>query len=378
MSPRAPAYQLTDDSPQATTLHLSGDWVQGNDQDTIEFRDLRPELVAASPRQLRVDGSELGQWDSLLMAFLLQCHNYCHAEGIGFEIEVLPDSARRLLDVATTVPAHERPRETRPALLERLNPVRAARGALGDIAGSLAFLGDLGSALWRLVTGRASTRFTDFRAFCYQAGPNAFAIVSLVSVLVGMILAYLGTVQLKLFGAEIYVADLVLIGMLREMGVLMTAVVMAGRTGAAYAAQLGTMQTNEEIDAITTMGVSPMEFLVVPRVLALLVMLPLLTLYADLLGVFGGAIVAGGMGITMLQYMNQIEHAFSITHLWVGLSKSVVYAVLIAIAGCRSGLHSGRGSAAVGNAATDAVVTALIYLIVADAAINILYQQLEI
>ncbi|MBN7798454.1 ABC transporter permease [Parahaliea mediterranea] len=374
--PQAPAYQLSDGPGQSATLSLSGDWAQG--QEPVDFRDLRPELVALAPRQLLVDGDALGRWDSLLMAFLLQCHNYCRAEGIELDVSPLPESARQLLRVATTVPPHERPREPRPGLLQRLNPLRAARGALRDIAESMAFLGDLGIALLNLCRGRSNTRFTDFRHFCYQSGPDAFAIISLTSVLVGMILAYLGAVQLKLFGAEIYVANLVVIGMLREMGVLMTAVVMAGRTGAAYAAQLGTMQTNEEIDAITTMGVSPMEFLVVPRVLALVITLPLLTIYADLLGVLGGAIVAGGMGITLLQYVSQIEQAISMTHLLVGLSKSVVFAVLIAIAGCRSGIQSGRGSAAVGNAATEAVVTALIYLIVADAAINILFQHLEI
>jgi len=376
MSQHAPRFQLNDESPQTATLLLSGDWVQG--QPAADFNELRAELIAASPEALAVDGGELGRWDSLLVAFLLQCYNHCRAEGIEFSERQLPHSASSLLRLATTVPPHKRPSEATPALLARLNPVRTVRKALGEIAGSLGFLGDLAIALFRLTLGKANTRFSDFRDFCFQAGPNAFAIISLTSVLVGMILAYLGAVQLKMFGAEIYVANLVLIGMLREMGVLMTAVVMAGRTGAAYAAQLGTMQTNEEIDAITTMGVSPMEFLVVPRVLALLVMLPLLTIYADLLGVLGGAIVAGGMGITMLQYLSQIEDAMSMTHFFVGLSKSLVFAVLIAVAGCRSGIQSGRGSAAVGNAATEAVVTALIYLIVADAAINILYQQLQI
>ena len=166
--------------------------------------------------------------------------------------------------------------------------------------------------------------------------------------------------------------------MLREMGVLMTAVVMAGRTGAAYAAQLGTMQTNEEIDAITTMGISPIEFLVLPRMLALIVIMPLLTLYADLLGIVGGGIVAGGMGIAPVQYIIQGETALSFSHVAVGLIKAVVFATLIAIAGCRAGINSGRSSAAVGQAATNAVVTAIVYLIVADAAINILCQQLRI
>ncbi|WP_116364804.1 MlaE family ABC transporter permease [Parahaliea mediterranea] len=376
MNSTAPAYELIEDAPHALRLALTGDWVQA--QAIPDFPTLRSELLACSPEALTVDGSGLGDWDSLLMAFLLQCHSLCSAEHIPFNAEHLPGSANRLLEVATAVPPHQRPQEARAPLLERLNPVKALRALWRDLRESIAFLGDLGIGLARLVTGRANTRFSDFRHFCYQAGPNAFGIISLTSILVGMILAYLGAVQLKLLGAEIYVADLVLIGMLREMGVLMTAVVMAGRTGAAYAAQLGTMQTNEEIDAITTMGVSPVEFLVLPRVLALLVMLPLLTIYADLLGVLGGAIVAGGMGITMLQYVSQIQDAISLTHLLVGLSKSVVFAILIAVAGCRSGMQSGRGSAAVGNAATDAVVTAIVYLIVADAAMNIFYQQVGI
>ncbi|TXS92117.1 ABC transporter permease [Parahaliea maris] len=376
MNPQAPAYELIEDAPRVIRLALEGDWVQS--QPIPDFSLLRSELIALAPEQLVVEDRKLGEWGSLMMAFLLQCHSYCEAEGIALDTRSLPEGAQRLLDVATVVPPHVRPREPRQDRLKQLNPIHLARVAWSDIRSALAFLGDLSIALTRLLLGRANTRFTDFRHFCYQAGPNAFAIISLTSVLVGMILAYLGAVQLKQLGAEIYVADLVVIGMLREMGVLMTAVVMAGRTGAAYAAQLGTMQTNEEIDAITTMGVSPMEFLVVPRVLALVVMLPLLTIYADLLGIIGGGIVAGGMGITLLQYTSQIEGALSLTHLMVGLSKSLVFAVLIAIAGCRSGIQSGRGSAAVGNAATDAVVTALVYLIVADAAINIFYQQVGI
>jgi phospholipid/cholesterol/gamma-HCH transport system permease protein len=136
------------------------------------------------------------------------------------------------------------------------------------------------------------------------------------------------------------------------------------------------MQTNEEIDAITTMGISPVEFLVLPRMLALIVIMPLLTIYADLLGVVGGGIVAGGMGISPTQYITQGESALSLTHLSVGLLKSLVFATLIAVAGCRAGINSGRSSAAVGQAATNAVVTAIVYLIVADAAINILFQQM--
>ena len=260
----------------------------------------------------------------------------------------------------------------------RRNPLEAIGTAVDGTRDLLAFIGDLTIALGRLVTGRANTRRIDFFEFLELSGPNAIGIISLVSVLVGMILAYLGAVQLRQFGAQIFVANLVSLGMVREMGALMTAVIMAGRTGAAYAAQLGTMQTREEIDAITTLGVSPMEFLVVPRVLALLVVMPLLVMYSNILGMLGGAIVAMGMDITFIQYVNQTQGSVAFADFATGLFKSMVFALLIAIAGCHAGLACGRSSAAVGQATTKAVVTALVYVIVADAALNILYQRLGI
>ena len=369
-------FQLSDNDQNGVSLALSGDWIQGSDHG--QFSALEIELGTRHPDQLSVDGATLGQWDSVLMAFLLQCYNYCGERGIGFDTRNMPEGVEKLLQVATAVKPHSEPEEQRRPWWESLNPIELVRKAFEDVLESLAFVGEVAIATMRLLLGKANTRFTDFRNFCYQAGPDAFGIVSLTSVLVGMILAYLGAVQLQQFGAQIYVADLVVIGMLREMGVLMTAVVMAGRTGAAYAAQLGTMQTNEEIDAITTMGISPIEFLVMPRMLALVVMMPLLTVYASLLGIVGGGIVAGGMGISALQYINQAQGAFAFSHIVVGLLKSFVFAALIAVAGCRSGINSGRSSAAVGQAATEAVVTAIVYLIVADAAINILFQQVGI
>ena len=376
MSTQKPDYRLVDDDQEESLLQLSGDWVQG--QSVENFPALKSKLRVSQPRRLVCDGSDLGEWDSLLMSFLLQCHDYCKKQGIPFETRHVPESVEKLLAVATAVPAQEHPAGQQTTWLTAINPLRMLGDAWDHLKESLAFTGEVTIALGRLARGKANTRFSDFQNFCYQAGPEAFGIITLTSVLVGMILGYLGAAQLQQFGAEIYVADLVVIGMLREMGVLMTAVVMAGRTGAAYAAQLGTMQTNEEIDAITTMGISPMEFLVLPRMLALIVIMPLLTIYADLLGIVGGGIVAGGMGITPIQYINQGESALSLTHVAVGLLKGLIFAALIAVAGCRAGINSGRSSAAVGQAATEAVVTAIVYLIVADAAINIIFQQVGI
>ena len=376
MTGQNPEFELVSQDKGVTLLALKGNWTLG--QRPANFAIVRADLYRSSVHQLVINMAQLGSWDSTLMAFLLECHNHCQDKDIKFQATDMPTGVEKLLRVATTVKAHKRPEDPPKPWFAALDPSTFLREAHDYTRGSLAFIGEIAIAFVKLLAGKSNTRMVDIKNFCYQAGPSAFSIISLTSVLVGMILAYLGAVQLQQFGAEIYVADLVVIGTLREMGALMTAIVMAGRTGAAYAAQLGTMQTNEEIDAITTMGISPIEFLVMPRMLALIVMMPLLTVYADFLGIVGGGIVAGGMGITPLQYVNQSETALQFGHLFVGLIKSVVFAILIAIAGCRSGINSGRSSAAVGEAATQAVVTAIVYLIIADAAINIIFQQLSI
>ncbi|MEE4146949.1 MAG: ABC transporter permease [Halieaceae bacterium] len=375
MSDPHAGFELVHRNDSDALLTLTGDWVRGCDPG--DFSAVSSQLHLGTSTHLTANGAALGDWDSTLVAFLLQCANHCREEGIAFDTRDLPAGATKLLALATAVAPHQREPEPTPDWHETLNPLALLKKSGAFLRESLEFTGEVTVALSRLVAGKSNTRLVDFRQFCYEGGPSALGIITLTSVLVGMILAYLGAVQLQQFGAEVYVANLVTIGILREMGVLMTAVVMAGRTGAAYAAQLGTMQTNEEIDAITTMGISPVEFLVIPRLLALVAVMPLLTLYANLLGIVGGGIVAGGMGITPLQYITQAETAIAVNHLMVGLIKSVVYALLIAVAGCRAGMNSGRSSAAVGQAATEAVVTAIVYLIVADAAINIICQQIR-
>lgn len=371
-----PVYGLAQDAAGGHRLSLAGDWTLG--QNCPEFTALYSELEQARPRSLSCDVLELGDWDSSLPAFLLQCHEYCATAGISFDTGSLPEGAKRLLGLATAVKPHARPAAPGKGTLESLDPRQVIRRLASAGRDHLEFIGEATIALARLCAGRANTRREDFLGFLYQAGPNAFGIITLTSFLVGMILAYLGAAQLAQFGAQIYVADLVTIGMLREMGGLMVAVVMAGRTGAAFAAQLGTMQTQEEIDAIVTLGISPMEFLVLPRMLALVIIMPMLTLYADVVGIFGGALVAAGMDVSLLQFSQQMQNALQFHHLGVGLVKSVFFGMLIAIAGCRAGIRCGRSSAAVGEAATNAVVTSIVYLIVADATLNILFQELKI
>ncbi|WP_439105976.1 MlaE family ABC transporter permease [Congregibacter sp.] len=362
---------LSDEQGQ---LLISGDW---SDEQLPALLPLFESLLD-SPGTVTVNLTAVNNWDPRLEARLLQLERLASAG--NREITYLGASASyiQLMKLATAVAPYDGTAETRSGFLS----LKRLRGALADIGDdlldSLEFLGATSIALFRTLLGRSAMRSREFVESLAQAGPQAIGIITLTSVLVGMILAYLGAAQLQQFGAAVFVADLVAIGMLREMGALMTAVVMAGRTGAAYAAQLSTMQSNEEIDAISTLGINPLEFLVVPRVLALILMMPLLIVYADALGIVGGAVVAGGMGVTPLQYISQLESAITMTHFFVGLFKGFVFAALIATAGCRAGMNAGRNSEAVGRATTEAVVTAVVYLIVADAGINILCQLLGV
>jgi phospholipid/cholesterol/gamma-HCH transport system permease protein len=376
MTSEEPTFSVEPQSGGRALLRLCGDW--NLERQIPVFSDLQKELQDQPPKLLICDAAALQQWDSGLMAFLLQCHNYCSSETIEFNVESLPEGARTLLALSTAVPTYQRPAEPSITLWKTLNPFNKLESVSSNLEESLSFLGELTLATGKLLRGKANTRMTDFRNFLYQAGPDALPIITLTSFLVGMILAYLGAAQLAQFGAQIYVADLVTVGMTREMGALMVAVVMAGRTGAAYAAQLGTMQTREEIDAIVTLGISPMEFLVLPRIFALVLIMPLLCLYADLVGILGGALVAAGMGVSLIQFVQQAQGVLDFTMITIGIVKSLVFGVLIAIAGCRAGMECGRSSAAVGEAATTAVVTSIVYLILADASFNVIFQQMGI
>jgi phospholipid/cholesterol/gamma-HCH transport system permease protein len=208
---------------------------------------------------------------------------------------------------------------------------------------------------------------------------QALPIVTLISFLVGVILALIGAIQLALFGAEIYVANLVGVSMVRLMAAIMTGIVMAGRTGGAFAAQLGTMQVNQEIDALKTLGLSPMEFLVLPRMLALALMMPLLALYANVVGILGGAMVTFTLpDINVIQFFNQLVEAVRLWDLGIGLFSSAVFGVIVAISGCMRGMQCGRSASAVGDAATSAVVTAIVGIIVTTAVITIMTKVLGI
>jgi phospholipid/cholesterol/gamma-HCH transport system permease protein len=212
-----------------------------------------------------------------------------------------------------------------------------------------------------------------------ECGVQALPIVTLINFLVGMIIAFVGAVQLQKFGASIYVADLVSIATARELGCLMTAVIMAGRTGSGFAAQLGTMQVNQEIEALETMGLQPMDFLVLPRLIALTLMMPVLCIYADVIAWLGGAFVAVGMlSLSATQFWLESIRSITLTDITLGIVKSLVFGAIIAIAGCMQGIHAGRNAAAVGQAATSAVVMSIVWIVVADGVFAVLCNLLGI
>jgi phospholipid/cholesterol/gamma-HCH transport system permease protein len=231
----------------------------------------------------------------------------------------------------------------------------------------------------RLLRGAAAFQGADLNVAMQEAGAEALPIVSLISFLVGMIFAFVGARQLAQFGAGIYVANLVAVALVREMAPIMTGIIMAGRTGAAYAARLGTMKVNEEIDALTSMGISPMDFLVLPRVLALVVMMPLLTLYASLLGILGGAAVSLSMlDISLVQYAVQTQGSLTPGDIFSGLFKALIYGSLVALAGCQQGIACGGSALAVGEATTKAVVMGIVMIIVSAAVLTVIYINLGI
>ena len=366
--------------PKGNTLvfRLKGDWKLGRDMPSMDA--LQKKLESRPGLQsIAFDAGELSGWDSGLLTFLLKIKNLCDQIKIRFDTKGLPAGVRRLLELATAVPEKKDARgaAARESFLTHVGAeVIHFLKTTGDM---LTFIGEACVAFSKLLTGKARYRRSDLTLTIQQCGAQALPIVSLINLLVGLILAFIGAVQLKMFGAEIYVANLVGIAMVRVMGAVMTGIIMAGRTGAAFAAQLGTMESNEEIDALKTMGISPMEFLVLPRMLALMLMMPLLGLYADLMGILGGFIVGVGMlDIDIIQYYNQTKAGVGLINLWIGLFHSLVFGVLVALAGCLRGMQCGRSASAVGDATTSAVVTGIVSIVLATAIITIISNVLGI
>lgn len=358
-------------------LSIRGCWIASS---------VRPSLIeitgafgpSVRSKTIRIHDDGLSRWDSTFIAFLLKLRDHASAHGAVLDLSLLSENARQLVDLATRVPPKDTARtDKKTGFLDIWK--NAGLAFAGEAKEMLVFIGELAFAFQRLFMGKSQMRRHDLLFFIDEAGPKALPIVCLISMLVGLILAFVGAIQLKLFGAEIYVADLVGIGMTREMGAIMAAIIMAGRTGAAYAAQLGTMQVNEEVDAFRTCGFDVMDFLVMPRMLALIITMPMLCLFANLLGMLGGAIVTIGMPeVSLLQYYNQTLGAIDIVDVSIGVFKGLVFGGLVSMAGCLRGIRCGRNATAVGQATTSAVVTGIVAIIMADSALTVILNILGI
>jgi phospholipid/cholesterol/gamma-HCH transport system permease protein len=374
---RGGTLELDRPTPETLRVRLAGTWRLHErlpsageiDHGLAESRDLR---------RIVFDTSGIIAWDSGLVSFVLHVLRCGERRGVLVDCEGLPRGVNRLIALARAVPEKLLGGQAeRPAWPAR---VGLATLALGEAAlACVRFLGEATLALARFARGRANFRWIDLVGVIQQSGPNALPIVTLISFLVGLILAFMSAVQLQNFGAQVYVADLVAIGATREMGCLMTGIIMAGRTGAAFAAQLGSMRVNEEIDALLTMGIPPLEFLVLPRVLALVLMMPLLTVYSDLLTILGGALVGlGVLDLSAAQYLERTLEALTLTNFFVGVVKGTVFGVLVALSGCLRGMQAGRSAADVGLATTSAVVTAIVLIVVMEGIFSVVLNVLEL
>jgi phospholipid/cholesterol/gamma-HCH transport system permease protein len=362
---------LTQPFPGGLIVHIGGGWKLGNQFPSL--LDLEAAFDADPPIQkLNFDTERLDVWDSGLIVFLKRIIALCEKRKIDITYDSLPGGIINLIQLASAVPERSDARKAFSTLSISAKIGDHVIRIWNSIHETLAFVGETVIAFLKLFTGKARFRWSDLLLIIQESGAHALPIVSLISLLVGLILAFVGSIQLKMFGAQIYIADLVAIAMARAMGAIMTGIIMAGRTGASFAAGIGTMQVNEEIDALKTAGLPPMEFLVLPRIIALALMMPLLTLYADLMGILGGMIVGvGGFNIGIREYYNETVGALTLTTICIGLFSSFVFGILISIAGCLRGMQCGRSASAVGEATTSAVVTSIVSIIVATAIITI-------
>lgn len=329
-----------------------------------------------SNKKIQIVGKDIKSWNTDFVITLFNSLKHITKDNITYSN--IPQGMEQLLRLAFQTPYKEQ--EDSPAKLPFLEAIgqwginfyrRVKKGRL--------FITDCVASLGRQIIGKAVFRSKDFWMILADCGPKSILIVSLISFMVGLILAFVGAIQLKTFGAQIYVASLVTIGMTRIMGAIMTGVIMAGRTGASYAATIGTMQVNEELDALQTMGISRTDFLILPRMNALLLSMPILILLSDFMGILGGCFVCVVFWeIPLSEYIKYTINSFYINNFLVGVFHGIVFGLIIALCGCYFGVNCGRNADSVGTATTNAVVYAIVWMIVTTGLLTVIFQMLGI
>ena len=362
------------DNDASRVLALSGRL----DANTIGgvWRDARRALTDAAGKHIVVDARDV---------------DYCDGAGIALLVDLLRQRAKGEVEVANLKPQfatllkqydvavldHDLdPEPKRRPAVEEIGAITA--GVWRDLREQVEFVGETASALFYALRHPSSVRWKDVWVICERVGVDALPIVALISWLLGVILAFQSAIPMKKFGAEIFVADLIGLAMLRELGPLMTAILLAGRSGAAFAAEIGTMKVNQEVDALTTMGLDPVRFLVTPRIIAALLMTPLLTLFADLVSLLGGAMTLQSFSIPFVTFIKEVEGIVDFSDFMAGFVKTFVFAILIAGIGCLRGLQTSAGASSVGDAATRAVVSGIILLVIVDGIFAVIYFFLDI
>jgi phospholipid/cholesterol/gamma-HCH transport system permease protein len=356
---------------------LAGDW--GAQSEKPGLGAVEKELAGGGITALAFDTAALGRWDSGLVALLFKCLGLCDQKGVKVRTETLPEGLAKLIGLAVAVPEKRGAARSKeqPPFLQRVGVSGLAVWEGG--AGMLRFMGENVLAFLKMLRGKAQFRWVDTFMVMQECGPQALGIVALINFLIGLILAFVGATQLAMFGASIYTADLVAIAAVREMGCIMTGIILCGRTGAAFAAQLGTMKVNQEIEAFQTFGISPVEFLVLPRMLALILMMPLLCVFADVIAIGGGFLVSTLMlNVTPTLYLSRTIAVISLTSFLLGICKGAFFGVVIALTGCLRGMQCGTNAAAVGQATTSAVVTGITTIIASDGLFAVLCSALHI
>ena len=365
--------------PTPQTLICSGQWTargMGAVQRELESMDL------GGTANVALDASGIDAFDSagawLLNGYLVRLRS----AGAVITIDGLRPAFAKLLgvveQVATELAEHPASHVDKShTALERIG--RSASATLEEVVALLSFVGESAIAFAGCVMHPTRFRWRPVLFNIRSAGFDALPIVGLLSFLLGIVVAYQGADQLRQYGANIFVADLVGLSMLREFAPLIAAIIIAGRSGSAYAAQIGTMAVTEEIDAMRTMGIAPLELLVLPKVIALVIALPLLTVFADVLGVFGGMIMASTqLGVSFGEFLDRLVKAVSITSYWVGIGKAPVFAAIISVVGCFQGFRTRGGADSVGTHTTRSVVQSIFLVIVADALLSVVFSALDL
>lgn len=362
---------------EGDVLHLAfaGSWKIGVEANLTK---VLADNYTSDIKKIVVDTDNLTAYDSILAVYYLQLLEFVRERDAEVDGGALPEGILGLTKMSQASQSWQDQANRRPPEFLASVGVFVLK-MLNNFVNGFNFTGEIVYGFGRLFSGKARFNKSDVWLFIQTSGVDALPIVSLISFLVGVILAFVGAMQLAMFGAEIYTANLILIVMGREMGAIMAGIIMAARTATAFAAQIGSMQANEEVDALKTLGISPFDFLVTPRMIALILMMPFLCIYADLLGFLGGVcVVVGTSDITLFQYWEQTKTSL---HFWTiasGFIKSFMFGALVAFAGCFKGMYSGRSAGSVGEAATQAAVLSIVLIIVCDAVMAVVFSALGV